>query len=132
MSSLYDVTSKLQFVLEGVPSMNSIRYICAAAAAIAFCFNWVAFAAEKSGDNPSVMYVQTAGGISLKDGTLTLMSPTTTFMSGNQVGKMPCHNFVQAWSEGGDSFKKDPPKAVLMVMTVDGEKKKMDVTLRNP
>jgi hypothetical protein len=112
--------------------MNSIRYICAAAAATALCFGWVAFAAEKSGDKPPVMYVQTAGGISLKDGTLTLMSPTTTFMSGNMVGKMPCQNFVQAWSDSGDSFKKDPPKAILMVMTPEGEKKKMDVTLRNP
>jgi hypothetical protein len=111
--------------------MISIRYICAAAASIALCFSWIAFAAEKSGDTP-VMYMQTAGGISLKDGTLTLMSPTTTFMSGNQVGNMPCRNFVQAWSEGGDSLKKDPPKAVLMVMTPEGEKKKMDVTLRNP
>jgi hypothetical protein len=113
--------------------MNSIRHISAAAAAIALCFGWVAFAAEeKSADKRPVMYVQTAGGISLKDGTLTLMSPTTTFMSGNMVGKMPCHSFVQAWSEGGDSFKKDPPKAILMAVTPDGEKKKMDVTLRNP
>jgi hypothetical protein len=112
--------------------MRSIRYICAAAAAIALGFGWIAFAAEKSGDNPPVMYVQTAGSAAIKDGTLTLMSPTTTFMSGKMVGKMPCHNFVQAWSESGDSLKENPPSAVLMVMAPDGEKKKMDVTLGNP
>jgi hypothetical protein len=113
--------------------MNYIRYISTAAATIALCFSWVTFAAEeKSGDKPPVMFVQTAGGISLKDGKLTLMSPTTTFMSGNKVGKMPCHNFVQAWSEGGDTFKKDPPHAVLMAVTPNGTHTQMDVTLRNP
>jgi hypothetical protein len=77
--------------------MNSIRYICAAAAAsIVLCFGWGAFAgdekaasSEKSGDNQPVMFVQTAGGAHLKDGKLTLMSPTTTFMSGKMVGKCP-------------------------------------------
>jgi hypothetical protein len=114
--------------------MNNIRYICAAAAAsIALCFGWIAFAdTEKSGDKSPMMFVQTAGGIDIKDGTLTLMSPTTTFMSGKMVGKMPCHKFIQAWSNGDPSFKSDPPKAVLMAMTPNGEAKKMDVTLRNP
>jgi len=114
--------------------MNSIRYICAAtAASIALCFAWIALAAdEKPGSNPPVMFVQTAGGAAINDGKLTLMSPTTTFMSGQMVGKMPCHNFIQAWSNGDTSFKTNPPKAVLTALAPDGEAKKMDVTLQNP
>jgi hypothetical protein len=109
--------------------MNYIRYICAAAATAVLCFSWLAFADT---EKQPVMFVQTAGGISLKDGTLTLMSPTTTFTSGKMVGKIPCQNFIQAWSEGGDSFKKDPPSAVLMGVGPNGTHMKMDVTLRNP
>jgi hypothetical protein len=113
--------------------MNYIRYIYAAAASIVLCFSWLAFAAnEKSGDNKPVMFVQTAGGIDLKDGKLTLKSPTTTFMTGDKVGKMPCNKFIVAWSGGDPSFKTNPPTAVLMAMDPDGEAKKMDVTLQNP
>jgi len=113
--------------------MNGVRYIYSAAASVVLCFGGLAFAAdEKQGDKPPVMFVQTAGEISLKDGKLTLMSPTTTFMSGKMVGKMPCHNFIKAWSEGGDSFKKDPPNAVLVGFGPNGGHMKMDVTLRNP
>src|SRR5262249_44709959 len=101
--------------------MNCIRYISAAAASIALCFGWIALAAEKSGGDAPVMFVQTAGGISVQDGKLTLMSPTTTFMSGNKVGKMPCQNFIQAWSSG--DLKNNPPKAVLMALAPDGEAK---------
>jgi hypothetical protein len=112
--------------------MNSIRYICAAAAAIALCFGWVAFAAEKSSDKPPVMFVQTAGQASLKEGKLTLMVPSTTFSEGKMTGHMPCSKFIKAWSEGGDSFMKDPPKAVLSVITPNGQQEKLDVTLQNP
>jgi hypothetical protein len=113
--------------------MNYIRYSSAAAASIALCFSWSAFAdTEKSGDNAPVMFVQTAGGVSVNDGKLTLMNPTTTFMTGKMVGKMPCHKLIVAWSNGDSSFKTNPPKAVLMAMTPDGDAKKMDVTLQNP
>ena len=60
--------------------MSHIGYIGAAAASIALCFGWMAFAAEeKAGEKPPMMFVQTAGGVDIKDGKLTLMSPTTTF-----------------------------------------------------
>jgi hypothetical protein len=116
--------------------MNKIRYICAAAASMVLCFGWIAFAAtEKSGDNPPVMFVQSASGVSFKDGKLTLMSPSTTFFSdrpARMAGHMPCRNFIQAWSNGDDSFKKDPPNAVLSVFVPNGTPKKMVVTLQNP
>jgi hypothetical protein len=117
---------------KGACSMNYIRYICAAAAAIALSFGWIAFAAEKTGDSAPVMFVQTAAGMSIKDGKLTLMSPSTTFSEGKMTGHMPCSKFIKAWSEGGDSFKTNPPKAVLSVTAPNGEQAKMEVTLRNP
>jgi hypothetical protein len=113
--------------------MNRIRYIWAAAAAsIALCFSWIVFAAEKSGENPPVMFVQTAGVASYKDGRLTLMSPSTTFLFAKTTGHMPCSKFIKAWSEGDDSFKTNPPKAVLSVTAPNGESTKMDVSLQNP
>lgn len=119
--------------------MNRIRYIGAAAAAlIALCLGWIAFAAtEKSADNnPPVMFVQTAAQASFKDGELTLMHPSTIFFSdrpAREAGHLPCSDFIKTWSEGsGDSFKKDPPNAVLSVFVPNAEPKKMVVTLQNP
>jgi hypothetical protein len=112
--------------------MSYIRYICTAAASIALCFSWIAFAAEKSGDNPPVMFVQTAGQASLKDGKLTLMFPSTTFSEGKMTGHMPCSKFIKAWSEGGESFKANPPKAILSVTAPSGQQANIDVTLQNP
>jgi len=117
-------------------SINIFRYICAAGASIALCFGWIAFAAtEKSDDNPPVMFVQTAPGVSFKDGKLTLMTPSTVFFSDRParvVGHIPCREFIRSWSEGGDSFKKDPPNAALTVFVPNGEPTKMVVTLQNP
>jgi hypothetical protein len=116
--------------------MNSIRYICAAAASIVLCSGWIAFAAsEKSSDNPPIMFVQSAAGASFKDGKLTLMSPSTIFFSDRPArlaGHMPCSSFIRAWSDGDDSFKKNPPNAVLAVFDPNGTPKKMVVTLQNP
>ena len=120
--------------------MNRTGYIFAAAAAsIMLCFGWIAFAAteQKSPDNnPPVMFVQTAGQASFKDGELTLVHPSTIFFSdrpARKAGHLPCHDFIKTWSEGGgDSFKKDPPNAVLSVFVPNAEPKKMVVTLQNP
>src|SRR5262249_24958668 len=110
----------------------NIRYICAAAAAMVLSSGWLAFAAEKSGDKQPMMFVQTAGQASVKDGKLTLMLPSTTFTKGNMTGHMPCSKFIKTWSSGDDSFKTNPPKAVLSATTPNGEQKQMDVTLQNP
>jgi hypothetical protein len=116
----------------GESEMISLRYMGAAVASIVLCLGWVAFAAaEKSDEKPPVMFVQSAAG-AFKDGKLMLLSPSTTFMTGKMAGHMRCRNFIKAWSNGDDSFKKDPPKAVLSVLAPNGETKKMDVTLQNP
>ena len=114
--------------------MKSILSVCAAAAApVVLCFGWVAFAGnEKPADNQPIMFVQTAGAATLKDGKLILTSPSTTFSAGNKAGHMLCSKFVNAWSNGDASLKKDPPKAVLSIIPPNGESKRMDVTLQNP
>jgi hypothetical protein len=82
------------------------------------------------------MFVQTASGMSFKDGKLTLMSPATAFFSDRPArvaGLMPCSNFIKAWSDGDeDSFKKNPPNAALVVFDTNGSPEKMAVTLQNP
>jgi hypothetical protein len=116
--------------------MTSFRYICAAVSSVVLFFGGIAFAdTEKPGDNPRVMFVQSAPGVSLKDGKLTLMSPSTIFFSGQperMAGHMPCHKFIQAWSDGDDSFRKSPPVATLTAFGSNGTPMKMDVTLQNP
>jgi hypothetical protein len=112
--------------------MKNIRYVCTAAASMGLFCGWVAFAgAEQAGDKP-VMFVQSAPEASVKDGKLTLMSPSTTFQKSGMTGHMPCNKFITAWSNGDESFKTNPPNAVLSAYTPNGEPKKMDVSLRNP
>ncbi len=111
--------------------MKKIQYVCAAAASMGLLCNWVAFAgAEQAGDKPPVMFVQSAPEASVKDGKLTLMSPSTTFEKSGMTGHMPCSKFITAWSN--ESFKTNPPKAILSAYTPNGESKKMDVSLQNP
>src|SRR6185503_4263318 len=61
-----------------------------------------------------ILFVQTARGAPLANGKLTLMgvSPTTVFFSDRQnriAGHMATPEIVPLWSEGSDSFLKDPP-----------------------
>jgi hypothetical protein len=116
--------------------MKNMRYIVPAAMAlIALCLGWTAFAAsEESGDNPSMMFVQSAPNASLKDGKLTLMSPSTVSFSRSAMtaGRVPCHSFIRAWSNGDDSFKTNPPNAVLTAFAPNGKPMKMEVSLQNP
>jgi hypothetical protein len=113
--------------------MNGMRFpIREAAVAMVLCFGWAAFgAAEKTDEKPPVMFVQSATG-AFKDGKLTLISPSTTFMTGKMAGHMPCSHFIQAWSNGDASFKTNPPKGILSVLARNGESKKLDVALQNP
>jgi hypothetical protein len=117
--------------------MKNMRYaVPAAIAVIALCFGWIAFAApEKKDGNLPVLFVQSSAAATLKDGKLTLMSPSTVFISDRPArlaGHVPCHNFIQAWSNGDDSFQKDPPNAVLSSFVPNGEPKKVAITLQNP
>jgi len=64
------------------------------------------------------MFVQTAHGITNKDGTLTLtgVAPSTMYFADRpqrDVGHMSTQDFVELWGEGENSFESDPPNAVL-------------------
>ena len=66
------------------------------------------------------LFVQTAKDIAYKDGVLTLqdVSPVTVFFSDRPqriVGHVRNDLFLKKWAEGSNSFKSDPPNAVLSV-----------------
>jgi len=64
------------------------------------------------------MFVQTAQGVTSDGKTLTLtgVTPSTLYFSDRPqrvVGHMATSDFVDLWGEGANSFKEDPPNAVL-------------------
>ncbi|HYB29614.1 MAG TPA: hypothetical protein VEF89_23595 [Solirubrobacteraceae bacterium] len=64
------------------------------------------------------MFVQTAQGVTSDGTTLTLtgVTPSTLYFSDRPqrvVGHMATSDFVDLWGEGANSFKDDPPNAVL-------------------
>jgi len=64
------------------------------------------------------MFVQTAQGATSAGTTLTLngVTPSTLYFSDRPqrvVGHMATTDFVDLWAEGDNSFKEDPPNAVL-------------------
>ena len=69
----------------------------------------------------TLLFVQNAEGVTYRDGRLTLdgVSPTTIFFSDRPervAGHVTVADFLRSWSEGADSFEKDPPNAVLSVL----------------
>ena len=71
-----------------------------------------------------VLYVQNAKGVSLEKGKLVLhgVNPTTicfTDRPARLAGHLPTRSFVPLWSEGKDSFLKDPPNATLSIFSGD-------------
>ncbi|NRG16090.1 hypothetical protein HPQ64_00120 [Rhizobiales bacterium] len=83
-----------------------------------------------------LLFVQTSGGVTLGDGKLTLQvaSPNTLYFSDRPeriVGRVTTKDFVDHWASGDDSFKQDPPNAVL---TADngGMAEEVTVVLRDP
>jgi hypothetical protein len=71
-----------------------------------------------------VLYVQNAKSVSLENGKLVLrrVNPTTvcfTDRPARLAGHLPTRDFVPLWSEGKDSFLKDPPNANLSIFSGD-------------
>jgi hypothetical protein len=84
-----------------------------------------------------LLFVQTAKGASLVNGKLTLdgVSPMTVFFSDRPTrvaGHLATSEMVPLWSEGKDSFLKDPPNATLSTFAADGKVGNVVVELRNP
>lgn len=84
-----------------------------------------------------MLFVQSAQSASLANGKLTLtgVSPTTVFFSDrpNRIaGHMATPEIVPLWSEGSDSFLKDPPNATISTFDPAGKVMNAVVELRNP
>jgi len=74
--------------------------------------------ADVQPDDIEYMFAQTAKGVVIADGrvTLTGVSPTTLFFSDRPhrlTGHITTEEFVGQWGEGDDSFASDPPNALL-------------------
>ena len=105
--------------------------LCAAAASLA------AAQTKAPPKAPEFLFVQTAQKVSFKDGVLTLqdVSPVTAFFSERPdriVGHVRNDVFLKQWSEGKNSFKSDPPNAVLSVFNEKARPVGAVVVLSNP
>jgi len=83
------------------------------------------------------LFVQTAKNVAYKDGVLTLqdVSPVTVFFSDRPkriVGNVRNDLFLKKWTEGSNSFKSDPPNAVLSIFSDQTPPKGAVVVLNNP
>ena len=81
-----------------------------------------------SGGKPSkkmdVLYVQNARKANFQDGKLVLRGVNSTTICftdrpARLAGHMPTNEFLTLWSQGRDSFLKDPPNATLSVFGKD-------------
>jgi hypothetical protein len=86
---------------------------------------------------PQFLFVQTAKNVTFKDGVLTLqdVSPVTAFFSERPdrvVGHVRNELFLKQWNDGQNSFKSDPPNAVLSVFKEKARPAGAVVVLSNP
>ena len=78
-----------------------------------------------------LLFVQSGGKVTLEGGKLRIsdVNPNTLYFSDRPeriVGKVTTTDFVDHWASGDDSFKSDPPNAVL---TADNGNSAEEVTL---
>jgi hypothetical protein len=71
-----------------------------------------------------VLYVQNAKSVTVEKGKLVLhgVNPATvcfTDRPARLAGHLPTSSFIPLWSEGKDSFLKDPPNATLSIFSGD-------------
>jgi len=80
--------------------------------------------AGKPSSKMDVLYVQNAKSVTLEKGKLVLrgVNPATicfTDRPARLAGHLPTSSFIPLWSEGKDSFLKDPPNATLSIFSGD-------------
>lgn len=95
-----------------------------------------AYAVQKS-EGPSLLFVQSAQGVTVDGDTLTLtgVAPTTVYFADRPkriAGHIDNGGFFKRWAKGKDSFEKDPPNATLSAFGPDGRPAIAVVTLKNP
>jgi hypothetical protein len=84
-----------------------------------------------------MLFVQSTRSATVSNGKLTLkgVSPTTVFFSDRPeriAGHVTTDEMIPLWSEGKDSFLKDPPNATLSSFDKDGKVSNVVLELRNP
>ena len=91
-------------------------------------FSGLIFAEHAINDskNPAYLLVISGTSGSLVGNTLTLNGVSNVIYFSDRpnrvAGHMSIAKFTEAWSQGADSFKKDPPNATLSVLTKTGIK----------
>jgi len=96
-------------------------------------------ASKQSGPVPrkaQLLFVQNASDVRFENGKMTLrkVNPVTIAFADRPerfAGHMPTKNIVPMWSQGKDSFLKDPPNATLSVLD-DAHVSSVVMVLRNP
>ena len=87
--------------------------------------------------NIEAMFVQSAHGLTSRDGTLTLVgaSPSTLFFADRPdrvVGHVHTNTFVGEWGIGENSFEEDPPNAVISFLEdADAVPEEVTVVIKN-
>ena len=87
-------------------------------------------------EQPQFLFVQNGRHMRYANGRLTLVdvSPVTVIFSDRPerlAGHMLTEGFVPFWSEGADSFEKDPPNADLSILE-GGQDANIVLTLHEP
>lgn len=87
-------------------------------------------------EEAELLFVQNSRTVSLANGQLKLVgaSGNTLYFSDRPeriVGRVTTQEFVDHWAPGDDSFKKDPPNAVLTTEH-DGDAVEVTLVLKNP
>lgn len=130
---------KLKLVILGYVLLTAGSVVLSGCATSTAATNPDITAAKQSGKVPKkadLLFVQNAQGVSFSKDKMTLrgVSPITIAFADRPerfAGHMPTSKFIPMWSQGKDSFLKDPPNATLSVL--DGEQvSSLVVVLRNP
>jgi len=118
--------------------MTTRRHLMTAAAIAPAAFMTARAQAPKpDAKSADFLFVQNAKSMTYRDGVLTLVdvSPVTILFSDRPeriAGNMPTRVFVPFWSDGKDSFSKDPPNANLSILERDSYGSDVVVVLSNP
>lgn len=119
-----------------MPRMHKSALLVAASLCLA-AMNFAAAQTKPQAKSPEFLFVQTAKQVAYKDGVLTLqdVSPVTVFFSDRPkriVGNVRNDLFLQKWTEGSNSFKSDPPNAVLSIFNDKSPPTSAVLVLNNP
>jgi hypothetical protein len=120
----------------GTTCGKTLRLLAAASLCVAAA-DLAAAQTKAPANAPQFLFFQTAKNIAFKDGILTLkdVSPVTAFFSDRPdriVGHVRNDIFLRQWSEGKNSFKSDPPNAVLSIFNEGARPSGAIVVLANP